>query len=337
MVRTQQELAQAVGYSRVTVSKALAGHPSVHAATRDKILAKARELGYRPNAAARTMRSGRCGAVSLVTGFDPRGICTPLPVLRGIHNALADRNLRLIFTEVDLDDAGAPDHVPPFLAELSVDGLILDFSYHLPAGLEVLLRRYAVPSVWLNRDLPTGAVYPDEPQGARLAVEHLLEHGHTRIGYLHAGPADHFSTAARRAGYEQAMARSGYRPRCWTADAGLDDPGRDLLKRMLGGTDRPTGLVLAEPAHAVALSIEAAAAGLGIGRDLSVVLIGDSARQHTGLRLTCVKPPCQRIGELAVHMLAHAIDTGDGHRQASQAVAYGPVEPGDSVGPPPAS
>jgi len=338
MVRTQQELAEAVGYSRVTVSKALAGHPSVQPATRDKIIIRARELGYRPSAAARAMRSGRCGAVALVTGVQCEDSFAPLPLLHGIHHALSRRDLRMMFTEASIDALDDDGHVPDFLEELTVDGLLMNFTQNVPPRLVQLLEHYRVPTVWLNLDLPNDAVYPDDEHGGRIAAEYLLTRGHQRIAYLNPRPQSHYSTRARKAGYEKTMTEAGLQPRSWVrANPGPSD--RDtvaLTAQMLSDPERPTAVVCYEAADAMRLAVACAQAGLTISRDISVVVIAH--QPVVGIELTFAQAfiPFEPMAEEAVQMLEEKIESSDGRTKPSRAVPYSPVVDGDSVGPPPA-
>ncbi|NBB83787.1 MAG: substrate-binding domain-containing protein [Alphaproteobacteria bacterium] len=332
MVCTQQELAEAVGFSRVTVSKALAGHPSVQTGTRNKIIIKARELGYRPSAAARAMRTGRCGAVSLVTGVHGIGSFVSLPMLRGIHRALSDRDVRMMFTEAPIEVLEDHGHIPKYIQELTVDGLLMNYTIDVPARLVQLLDHYRVPAVWLNLDLDHDAVYPDEEHGGRLATQYLLARGHRRIGYFNPWPPAHYSARARRSGYETVMAQAGLQPRSWIGEPGRQPDHRrmGLTTQMLTDPQRPTGLVCYEPRDAIRLSVACAQAGLTIGRDLSVVLIAPQPLVGIEMSFAHALIPFASVAEQAVQMLDEKIELNNGPTRPSRAVPYPPIVDGES-------
>ncbi len=337
MVRTQQELADAVGYSRVTVSKALAGHPSVQPATREKILSKARELGYRPNAAARAMRSGRCGAVAMVSGIHGGNTWLPLPLVRGLYDAMARRDTRFMFAEASLESLEDEGHIPRFLEELTVDGLLMNFTRRVPDRMLELLEHYNVPHVWLNLELEHDAVYPDDAHGGRLATEYLLNLGHERVGYLNASPPLHFSARGRRVGYEQAMRAAGREPRAWVSESPRPDLSEraGITRAMLNHPDRPTGVVCYGGHEVVRLAVAAAERGLTLGRDISVATLADEPIYGLDMYITRAEVPFDQVAEQALTMLHDKTGLENGGPRPAVAVPYGLLIEGASTAPPP--
>jgi len=334
MARTQAELAELVGYSRVTVSKALSGHPSVLPATRDRIMAKAREVGYRPNAAALQMRSGRFHAAALLTSAQADRSYLPAYLYKGVQHALTTHDMIMTMTEVPDAVLDRPNDAPRILRELSADGLLVDFCSDVPGSLNTLVDALGMPSVWLNFKRSINAVYPDDVMGGRLATTHLLEAGHTRIGYLcTAGMQRHYSTADRYAGYAAVMAHAGLTPinLCPREHWARAEERFAAIREILQQPDRPTAMVVYERRELIALYHIAAEMRLRIGEDLSVVLISDDTHDLVDIPPAIAVIPFEAVGRQAVEMLLRRIDE-PAVDQPCEAVPFGEVVPGQSVG-----
>jgi DNA-binding LacI/PurR family transcriptional regulator len=143
---TQQDIATALGIAQRTVSRAFSAPASVAAGLRERILATALSLGYRPHSGARTMRTGRCDQVLLVQG--PRATTSNLPegTLSGLLDGLTARGVLLGIVRFDDDQLNRDDFLPSAIRDLRSDGLLLN----LPA-LKDLDSQFIGP---LTRRLP---------------------------------------------------------------------------------------------------------------------------------------------------------------------------------------
>ncbi len=220
---TMAQIAEAAGVSRITVSNILNGRTrgvwKSSAAQIERIQKIARDMGYRPNAAAKAVAHGRFNAIAMVTRTDIGGQQQSLT--SGALKAADKLDLNLLYAEVtdeeQITEEGAGLRM---LRELSVDGLIVHYGRNIPKRFREVVASYGVPAVWAHTKAAKNCVYPDEIHGAKLAVERLIERGHRRIGYVrgiehmnkpkYATP--HYSEADRETGYSKAMLAHGLKP-----------------------------------------------------------------------------------------------------------------------------
>jgi LacI family transcriptional regulator len=209
---TIAQIARQVGLGTSTVSHVLNGRGAelqIRATTQERVFEAARELGYRPNASARAMRSGRFGSAALIQSA--YRLYLPNGLLFGLTEGLSQRNMRLTVAEAVDTHWECTADLPQVMRELSVDGLLINTLLNAPPSLLETVRASRVPAVWINLDQPEDCVFPDDFRGAQVATKHLLKLEHRNIAFIKAGPYEqeltHYSIAARRGGYEKAMKR----------------------------------------------------------------------------------------------------------------------------------
>ncbi len=203
---TGADIAAAAGVSKQTVSRVLNGSPHVRTATRDRVLAAMRDLGYRPNAAARSLSTGRTGVLGVVAfdmaGFGPATFVENIG--RAAHDAGYDTAV-LPLRSVDARSVAAA--VDRMLGRL--DGLITVAPDDGPArALRALPPD--VPRVAMDDAPDPGCpvVGVDVADGAARATAHLLQLGHRTVVHL-AGPRDSLASRARIDGWRRALAGAG--------------------------------------------------------------------------------------------------------------------------------
>lgn len=192
---TIRDVAARANVSIATVSKALNGTGRMMAETRERIRLAAQELAFRPNALARGLHSRRSFTVGLLTD-DSYGRFA-LPVMAGISEGLIDHGVSVFLCAVEDDSALAQVHLNAML-EKQVDGIIVAGKRvdRLPP---VDLTGLSLPVVHVMAEGPDDRVTfrPDETQGARIAVQHLIGAGRRRIAHV-TGPM-RFRVARERA------------------------------------------------------------------------------------------------------------------------------------------
>jgi DNA-binding LacI/PurR family transcriptional regulator len=158
--------------------------------------------------------------------------------------------------------------------------------------------------------LSVPSVAVDERSAGELATQHLLDLGHKRIGYV-AGPDYYLPTQQKAAGREAALRAAGLEPDglvVYAADFSVEH-GRAALRRLLESTAPPTGVICSSDLMAMGVLQEAAARGLRVPDDLSVVgFDGIEAAAWTSPPLTTVEQPIEDIAETAVNALRSLID-----------------------------
>jgi LacI family transcriptional regulator len=202
---TQEQIARKLGISRQLVTFALAGYPQVAEKSRQRILAAAREMGYRPNPHARALKRKRTGIIAL---WIPDQISTHYShVARELNHLVKEARHELIISEVGSSGAHETlSHVP-------VDGVIavdapaqLEAHSQTPAG-----RLTALVSMGAHCSAKTDSVRVDLQAGTREVMSHLIETGFRRIAHATFVRTDE-PHADRRLGYQTAMRKAGLDP-----------------------------------------------------------------------------------------------------------------------------
>jgi LacI family transcriptional regulator len=303
-------IAASLGVSVTTVSRALAGYPDVAAATRARIAAEARRIGYRPNKVARRLRSGRSGTIGLVVPAEPGSFdLFFLALISAIGPLLARRGLDLVMmgAPAGAAEAAAYRHL---VEQHRVDGLIVARTRRRDARIRLLLGR-GIPFVAHGRT-ETACAYAhldiDGEQAFRSATDRLLGFGHTRIALLNAPPAYMFAHH-RALGWLAALAAAGVAPGPALHAEPTEENGHRLMRVLLARGDPPTAVLCATDRMAVGALHAIASAGLRTGRDISVIGYDDlPIASYTDPPLTTLEQPIEPMARRMVEMLLAQLD-----------------------------
>ena len=297
---TITDVARAAGVSVSTVSKVINSRDGVARETYAHVNAVIDELGYEGSLVARSLRSHKTWVIGvLVAGFEPFSA----EILKGAAEALEETPYDLL-AYTGARRGGGVGWERRYLSRLSgtlidaaiiVTPTVVDADSDIPV---VAIDPHAGPL-----GLPT--VDSDNFTGGLLATEHLLELGHSRIGFL-AGRSDLESSRLREAGYRRALADAGI-----AIDEGLIRIGSYSREEahapataMLSSPDRPTAIFAANDLSALGIMDVARRLEIDVPRDLSVVGfddIPDSAQSTPPL--TTIHQPLQRMGAEAIRLL----------------------------------
>ncbi len=302
---TIQDVADAAGVGKSTVSKVLNGYQDVTDATKNKVLAAVEALGYTPNRAARSFRTGKTQTASIFlpmvgTEFYER-LVTAIDEELAAHDY--DAALFPLLNDRRLARYKAPDALPYhadglIFASLNPDWLFEDA--RLPVALPaVLVDAY-------HDDYDTVTV--DNAGGAQAATAHLLE----RPGEMFAVMVEErydtpFSSGVfleRRKGFERALREHGaeVRPDRVLETEYTSDAGRVALREILARSGPPLNVFASCDLQARSILDEARALGLSLGTDLRLVGFDDQPWAE-GLGLSTVNQPIEKMGRLATDML----------------------------------
>lgn len=312
---TLKAVAAHAGVSYQTVSKVLNGQLQVAPETRQRIMDAVRELDYRPNQIARSMRARR----SFMIGY------SWVQTSPDQVNHVLDQFLSSMVREAE----AAGYHLLPFpfregeeqvddYQELidtgRVDGFVLSSVNYNDPRIEFLMQR-AFPFVAFGRSNPEldfPYVDVDGADGLRQATFHLIENGHQRIGAI-AWPHDSRVGNERMRGYFDAMQSAGLEvlPDWIARGEGTFEFGREAVFRLmdLPLEQRPTALVTLNDTQAIGATHAARERGLEIGRDLAIVGFDDAPMsQYLFPSLTTVRQPIREAGRKCVEILIAQIE-----------------------------
>lgn len=356
-VVTIKQIAERTGLSIRTVGRILSAgatgaETSPHASsTRERVLTTARELGYRPNASAKSMRTGRFDCVALLlSSTSPQRSNLPSGLFAGIDDALTEHNYHLALARVPDEKLNTEEAVPKILREWMADGLLVNYNFSIPQSLLNTLQDPRIPSVWINTKQEANAVWPDDFGAGRLATEDLLARGHRAIVYAVQEGADaHYSALDRYEGYATAMRAAGLIPEkmivpepkvrqgsnCLMPPAGWEENGSAWEPDAVASGRRPTALVTYMSNVAYFLLFLANAHGLRAPHDLSVVTFEEYTSNSTGLLVTTWRIPTYRMGQEAVRMLLSRLDDPEHAARTPVIVPFELPDCEDTVGPPP--
>src|SRR5919201_2913561 len=210
MSTRMKDIARDLGVPVITISKVLRNHPDVGDETRERVLARVKELDYQPNLAARSLVTGRTYLVGLVVP----DLLHPFfaEIAKSLSEALRESGYYLIVSSSDEDPDLEEAEINQLLAR-RLDTLIIA-SCRSTVELFFRIEKQRTPYVLIDRSLPGLAanfVGVDDEAVGRLATRHLIEIGCKRIAHIR-GPET--STGIRRVeGYKQALAQAGLKVR----------------------------------------------------------------------------------------------------------------------------
>jgi LacI family transcriptional regulator len=289
-----KSLAKNLGISETTVSRALNGYPEVSERTRARVLAAAQEAGYRPNPMARSLASGRTNVVGIIHQLQGNDLADPMfmQIVGGMVEALEARQMDLIMAPVSpANELRAYQHM---VKERRVDGLIVvrtrlhdeRIAYLAKQGLPFVAHgrtRVNEPHAWFDYD---------NEAGMRIAVEHLLAHGHQRIALISA-PLDMNFARQRFDSFRQCMQNAGVEvdPRHFIEDSNDRRSGYLAMQQLLATQPAPTAVIIDNHMSGVGAMRALLDAGIEIGRHMSVIVWGRMEDSLAGYNVTTIDQP----------------------------------------------
>ena len=304
---TINDVAERAGVSKSLVSLALAGSPKVAPASRAAIQAAATELGYRRNAAARSLAERRTRTVGVLalTLHNP----VFAEILDGVQSRVRERGHHCVLVTGDADPQVERNQIEQLL-DLQVEGLILIAHRQDRQSLLEVARQ--LPITVITQPAEVGfdidMVSNDDIAGVGLAVDHLANLGHRHIAHVTGGSSSVALT--RLEGYRQAMMAHGLGEYLRTADGAFSDDGgyRGALA-LLAEAPEVTALVVANDIAAIGALAAAEELGRNVPADLSI--IGYDGIAMSGLRsidLTTVAQPLTELGITGANLLVDRIE-----------------------------
>ncbi|MFZ2101688.1 MAG: LacI family DNA-binding transcriptional regulator [Oricola sp.] len=303
-------IGEALGVSTATVSLALRDSPLVAEATKEKIKAHARHMGYIYNRRAASLRTSKSGIIGVVV----HDIMNPFygEILKAIETEL-DRSRHTFLLSNHYDIVEKQRDFLDTLLQLGADGVIMSPAIGTPLEDIDLMLRNGLPVVQIARSIP-GANLPvfrgDDAFGIGLATRHLISLGHKRIAMI--GGTDETSTGRDRyQGYLAAMQKAELpvKPEWRIPGPRTKQAGFEATGEFLALPDKPTAAVCWNDLVAIGLMNGIARAGLAPGLDISVTGYDDLEEAAIATpALTTVWNGQPEVGRRAARALLDRID-----------------------------
>jgi len=306
-----RELADSLGLSQTTVSRALNGYPEVREETRLRVLAAAQAANYTPNPRAQRLATGRAMTIGHVIPLTGQAdMMNPIfgDFLAGAGEVYSREGYDLLMSVV-------PGHAAErayrdLVRNGSVDAMMVQGPKADDPRVP-LLQALDVPFLVHGRTAnPAGYSWMDVTniRAFRRATDFLLDLGHRRIALIN-GPEGFDFARRRRRGFEDALAARGIAPdpRLAHADTMTEGHGYRTAARLLDGAKPPTAFLVASVIPAIGVRRAADERGLTLGRDLSLICHDDAlsylANDAQGLGFTATRSPIRTAGRRCAEIL----------------------------------
>ncbi|HHG83486.1 MAG TPA: LacI family transcriptional regulator [Bacteroidetes bacterium] len=309
------DIAKALGVSKTLVSMVLNGKGNdngINEDTQKKVWAKAKELNYKPNMMARSLRMGKSNTIGLIVADISNSFYARM--CRAVEDAASKKNYYVLFGSSD-ENAEKERSLIQMLRDRQVDGLIISTTLANNVDLEEL-KKENFPFVLVDRYVPKSDmpfVTADNYGGSVTIVEHLIKQGVKQIGQLTISPSHLTSITERTRGYQDALEKNGID---FNADLVREIPYdkiresiRKTVPELVGAPHHVKGLFVVNNNLATATLACIQDMGLRIPEDIAVVCFDDvDMFKFVNPPVTAVSQPIEQMGEEAVEILLEMID-----------------------------
>lgn len=303
-----EDVAQHAGVSRALVSLVMNDSPRVSDRSRQKVLASAAELDYRPNLWARNLASGQTNTLGIMLNDLHNPYFTELA--EGVAVAAAESGMQVLITSGWQRDEGERAAIDALL-NLRTDGIVLGaarFSAEIFEEVAAQVPTVAVANFAKPDSMDT--LCNDEGFGAELVVDHLTSLGHTRIAHIDAGTSP--GGPERREGFTKAMIQRGLAPIVFGGDF-EEKSAHDAAIDMMKLAEPPTAVFAANDLAASGVIAHLRDIGVRVPEDVSVVGYDDTVLAGLGaISLTTVAQRMKLYGHRAAELLIERINGRDG-------------------------
>lgn len=305
-VITSGDVAKLASVSQSAVSRAFTPGASVAPETRERILKAATELGYRPNALARAMISGRSKIVALLVAYLDNQFYPA--VVDSISRRLQDKGYNVMLF---ISDPGRQDLLVQKMMQYQVEGIIMASST-LSSIIARECAQTGIPVVLFNRYVPSSpasSVTSDNLLGGGLVADHLVKSGHKRIAFI-AGDEDSSTNRDREAGFYKGLADHGREVFSRTVGGYQFERAEQATRDMFSHDERPDAVFVANDHMAFAvMDVLRQELNLRIPEDVSVIGFDNvPGASWRGYNLTTVAQNLTNMVENTLSILLEQID-----------------------------
>jgi DNA-binding LacI/PurR family transcriptional regulator len=308
---TIYDISKETGFSPTTVSKAFNNYPDISSKTKQKILDKAKELGYIPNSHARTLITKKSWTIGVL--FDEKlniGIKHPIfsAIIESFKKSIESKGYDLLFISKDIGNTKIS-----YLEHCKIrdiDGVIIISSNFKNREIQELIDS-DIPCVLMDEeDDKASTVNSDNLRGCFLAIEYLYSLGHRKIAHIH-GSLDTYAGDMRKKGYIKAIEKVGLDIKeDYMVDGGYFtyDGGYKAMETLLSLDDIPTAVFVAGDYMAVGAISAIKEKGLRVPQDISIIGYDDiEICKYITPKLATIRQDTELIGENASTVLINSI------------------------------
>lgn len=323
---TLQDIANRLGISKVSVSKALRGQSDIGKTTTARVLTMAEEMGYRPNILARKLSAKRTRTIGLVVPKIAHNFLAQ--AIDSIYTLANEKEYEIVMMVSEEDEQLERRHIETLMS-MRVDGLLVSVTEKTTeSDIFVKVAENGTPLVFFDRvmeDIGFSCVSSADIQGSRDLVNHAISQGYRSIGHI--GGFQHVSIGYKRyAGYKDALKANALpENKDHVVFGGFSEvDGYEGLKKIHASGSLPE--IIFAVTYPVALGILSGARELGISipEELDLICFGSSIyNPFISPSLTGIDPPAEKVGSTALEHLLHQIEAPD---EASVENVIVPVE-----------
>lgn len=300
------DLAQSIGVSKVTISKALRNHPDISDSMKIKVRQLAEELGYQPNMLARNLSSRKSNIIGVVVPKIAHFFFGS--VIEAVYDSVFENNYESVITVSQELVEREKKHIQSLLS-MKVDGLIISITEQTKDySIFERVQRMNIPMVFIDRvpQIPdVSSITVDDRGGAFSAIEYYINQGYRKIGLV--GGYDHINIGRdRRAGFEDAMNKYNIPINLdWITEGGFgEEDGYKAFKSMISKGELPEAILAVTYPTALGFYEAASEAGIKIPENINVTCFGNSIYKFMAPSVfNYVDQPTRDLGMNAVKLL----------------------------------
>lgn len=300
---TMEDVAAHAGVSRALVSLVMRNSPRVSEASREKVLASAAALGYRPNVWARNLASGQTNTIGVMLNDLHNPYFTELA--EGAAAMAAEEGMEVLITSGWQRESGEQAAIETLL-NLRVDGLVVVAGRFATSVFDEIARQtHCVAVARFGRPDSMDTICNDEASGAAMIVDHLISLGHTRIAHVDGGHSP--GAPERRDAFVEAMYQRGLAPVVIGGEFD-EHAGLEGAARLMALDEPPTAIFAANDLAATGVLAHLRSINVSVPDDVSIVGYDDTVLAGLGaLSLTTMHQPRQQLGRRATELLIERI------------------------------
>ena len=312
MKATINDVAKDAGVSIKTVSRVINNEASVRDNTREKVMASVEKLNYHPNLAARSLAGTKAYSIAYI--YDNPNAYYIIDMQRGILDACKKQGFELLIHPCDAKETRIIDEITDMVKRTRIAGILLTPPFsEMPNFVEKLtqlnIKVVRILSGHSAPDTLTPCIMIDDNYASKSITEHLINNGHSRIGFL-AGGSEHNSTKERLEGYKTALTQHNIEIDSQLIIAGeySFESGVEGAKALINQTNRPTAIVSCNDEIAAGALFAARLMEIDIPSQLSITGFEDSPfSRQTWPKLTTAHQPNNQIAQDAANLLLSLI------------------------------